>query len=953
MKSDRDKVFDFYYRKYLKKIEDEVKKRCSERPMFTIHFSKKLKDMIIKQLQQITVRTLLFEMKVCDYGEELVGTNGKEKYLDYIQRFLCDHGYQGEVSEIYPHLEECLNEYIRCITENICNMMWRFETDKEFLNKTYFKDIPCQSIKMIDTGDSDRHNGNEMVYILRLDNDKNIVYKPRSLAADVVFGKLIDWISEGTGIRYWWNHNCDREDYGWSEWVSDQSCESDEQLSNYYIRIGMLLCVCYILGTTDIHYENLISCGEYPIIVDLETCAGNGGLLEHVPKELGVTRLYQESVLHSGILPANIMGKDGKRIDVSAIRGISKPSLSLITVPVIVNAGSTDMHIDYRHLPVKKGKNLARLRGRFFKPEQFLEEIQHGFEMAYRYLMNHKAELQEYIIKFSDVPIRYLVRDTQQYVVLLMASYNMEWMKNKESRRQFLYENMLRGIKKKDAKALWVVKQETDALLRGDIPYFYYNMKNTSLYAGKDAEYQNFFEKPVEVYLKERIFRMGEADLQRQIKFIDMSLKKIKESRKKKLKYYNRKQAISFVSESDIAEQIGELILKEAIYSEDGIDISWISHNVNGEGRTGQVQLMGMYLYKGIAGVAIFMSLLAQKTDKEKYRICRDRLIHKLFRYTEQLYERICIDKDFSIKYKTGAFTGEASIAYSYQILYKITSDMQFLKMMEKHCQVLSLIITGDRMYDVLEGNAGTIMVLLNAYELTKNEQYINWAKNAGEWLLNQVTKYENGMGWVHPLVGKALTGFAHGASGIMMALLRLSFVTREKRFADTAWEAYQYEESFFDSAYQDWQDLRGERKLKKCISSMAWCHGWGGIVMTRFTCAKYADVYIQDKARYNEVLSWREKAKRILKSHIDGYQSYKNCCLCHGLCGSLVMVSQINEDNGNAWKEDLIQCMTKNNKLNPEITEYRNMGFMNGMSGIGCVLLMPFRQIAEILYIG
>jgi lantibiotic modifying enzyme len=48
-------------------------------------------------------------------------------------------------------------------------------------------------------------------------------------------------------------------------------CQNQEEIKRYYQRAGQLLCLLYVLGANDCHNENLIACGEYPVLVDLET----------------------------------------------------------------------------------------------------------------------------------------------------------------------------------------------------------------------------------------------------------------------------------------------------------------------------------------------------------------------------------------------------------------------------------------------------------------------------------------------------------------------------------------------------------------------------------------------------------------------------------------------------------------------------------------------------------
>lgn len=97
-------------------------------------------------------------------------------------------------------------------------------------------------------------------------------------------------------------------------------------------------------------------------------------------------------------------------------------------------------------------------------------------------------------------------------------------------------------------------------------------------------------------------------------------------------------------------------------------------------------------------------------------------------------------------------------------------------------------------------------------------------------------------MGWVHRSAGAALTGFAHGTAGIMLALARLGHDAKEGRYLEAAYQAYRYEEHYYREEQQDWADLRDTGDASQEEPRMAWCHGWGGIVMTRVEAEKYVE---------------------------------------------------------------------------------------------------------------
>lgn len=101
-----------------------------------------------------------------------------------------------------------------------------------------------------------------------------------------------------------------------------KSCKSEEQLKRYYTRLGEQLFLAYLLGTKDLHYENIVASGEYPALIDLENLVN----LQHNQKRITVNDEvhYQlsQSVLFMGILPFYYRGREWQGVDTSAVSGM-------------------------------------------------------------------------------------------------------------------------------------------------------------------------------------------------------------------------------------------------------------------------------------------------------------------------------------------------------------------------------------------------------------------------------------------------------------------------------------------------------------------------------------------------------------------------------------------------------------------------------------------------------
>ena len=56
--------------------------------------------------------------------------------------------------------------------------------------------------------------------------------------------------------------------------IENIPCKNESEVEHYYFRMGIHLFLGYALGATDLHGENIIAHGEYPVIIDMETYPG-------------------------------------------------------------------------------------------------------------------------------------------------------------------------------------------------------------------------------------------------------------------------------------------------------------------------------------------------------------------------------------------------------------------------------------------------------------------------------------------------------------------------------------------------------------------------------------------------------------------------------------------------------------------------------------------------------
>ncbi|NOM35868.1 DUF4135 domain-containing protein, partial [Klebsiella pneumoniae] len=60
-------------------------------------------------------------------------------------------------------------------------------------------------------------------------------------------------------------------DHSYEEFIDYLPLEQKKKLPEYYYNFGVLLAFIYLFNGSDIHFENLISYGDMPVIIDFET----------------------------------------------------------------------------------------------------------------------------------------------------------------------------------------------------------------------------------------------------------------------------------------------------------------------------------------------------------------------------------------------------------------------------------------------------------------------------------------------------------------------------------------------------------------------------------------------------------------------------------------------------------------------------------------------------------
>lgn len=884
---------------------------------------------LLKKLEHICIRTLIYELHMCKSRGELEGSNKKEEYIFFCGRII-NSGWRRKLEEKYPLLKRSVYEVIVSCGRLYLDMLNRLEKDKEDIRIILCRGQRFERVADI-TGDiADSHRGGQSVLKVHLDNGCTVIYKPHPIDNEQNFDNLMECMGKACGMTMYNISRICRDGYGWESCVKKKSCDTKAEVKCFYQRIGSYIFVFYLLGTNDIHEENVIACGEYPVIVDLENILG-------MPKSTKCSnmmermKLYLEtSVLYSGMLPAAKWQQDGGNVNVSGIGGGGKTRLPF-KLPVIAGAGTSDIRITYQYPEFEPMQNTPVYQGACVSPEQYEREILDGFTKAYHFAMGHSKLVEEWLRSFKAVKSRYLLTDTQRYAMCLNSSYHPSLMRDGGDRQLYLY-TMCYGRDLAKPGVLEIVRSETKDLCMHDIPYFYFCGSDRHLYNSHDEPVKNYFSHTAYELMLDRLRGLCESDLKHQAGLIHITLNIQNEVQVNRKLTGITKSDRSIPAEKDylkLAEKVMENVMKSAVYF--GEEPGWYAVNMASFGAEGwRIEPMHMYLYGGVMGIALLSHMMEKYTKKEKYVSLSQTLDKQLFSYTAQL-EGMHLGS-----LRVGIYNGEMSIVYGYLCLYRLTGKEIYLEYACRHADLVLPAISREENCDLLDGLAGVVWGMLMLYEISGKVQYLEAAKAAGDFLCRKACHMEEGAGWLINGEERPLLGMSHGNAGIAAALTKLYDASKEDKYYVLLREALAYENQYYSEELNNWIDFRvkDEEERRKTDTS-AWCHGAGGILASRLMMRNMV----------------KEDLKGVVEQDIEraGKKLKEQClregmCLCHGSCGNVLLLQEFDGDSQAVKDYDAYIC----GKLSEDTftflaQERHNPGLMNGFAGAAYYMLKQY----------
>lgn len=893
---------------------------------------------LVQKMVNVSYRTIVQEITLTKNEGRLKGKDSKERNLYFTDTLLKDQKYLKDTYKSYSELVRILLVITTNTIEFLKEILTQTETEMKQINQIFFSGNQGL-LRAIEMGKGDTHNHGKTVCRLEF-TQGTLIYKPRDLGMEDKFSLLLDWLKnvnqELQPIYAAKVHNIGKS--GWMEFIENEECKSEQEVSDFYYRMGELLCILYTFSSKDFHCENVVAKGASPVLIDLETLFSINMELKIEDAHDSIIDSIRNSVVGTALVPTLLPNNNTQDVIEIGALGSGKQRVSPFKTNVLKNLDSDEISIEMEQRVIPNDKNFPILEGTCFGCEMYLNEIREGFRKLYIWIMNHN-ELYCNKVKelFEKERCRVIYKNTGVYTQLLTTSNHPSLLYNKVDREVYFHRLglLIPNIEEFNEKRLYQL--EIELMLNEDIPMFYVYMNRTDIMYGNDETFGMKCPLSAMEESEKKIKSMNEIDLRRQIALINTSFigSKLKTDLKlnTNLSFENHQEIYLDSERREIVDKIANLCCERALQYKN--EIGFIGMTGFGDNYF-KIFPAGNYLYNGNAGIAIFLFELGRQLKNDHYIEFGKKALNSV------KYD-LCKKIESGKVYSYGAFDG--LFGEVYLLIYAVNKKgIKLDEVKEIFTNTIDLIsnhLDEIKRIDMIAGLAGVLGVILTINQLedfAEKEACVQVAKRIVNKLLSCAKENEDGtLTWTE----NEDIGYAHGNAGVMTQLGRYYDLTKEFRVIPYIQKALQFERIHkYNETNETW-------KIRENSRYNSWCNGIAGLLLCKMELLKVLKDDCNLKREMNTII---EQLKKI------GFGD--NGSICHGDIGNISIIQYAAESLHNetlyqqceAFKDAFRKSYVLDNWSMFEGIE--DWGLMTGVAGIGLGLLEDFHSVVDVLYL-
>ncbi|MEX2804386.1 DUF4135 domain-containing protein [Streptococcus sp. H31] len=404
---------------------------------------------------------------------------------------LLDDSFVADFHTAYPLVKErchiVLKNYLKRILEVFDKLK---DYQSALLNFINVQNVENLDISSLDIFQGDFHK-QTFVAIVELHQHK-IVFKRRPNIGEQLL-EIFSYQFQNAGLNLpVIKSKLLNEELTIQEFIEPTASElTDEEIENFYFKFGMMTAVFTILGSKDLHQENLIATRKGPYFIDLEAAI------------TGQRLLNDYSLLKtSHLFNCNEKQYVNKDIDLSAFSG---KTASFSTYQVI-NKGTDEIRMGYNEMTKKQYNIPNNQQGEEVNPEDYAEFLIRGFDQAITVFQKFRSSFMEAFNKLDYYNYRLVLRNTAFYGIYLHHLNLPIYTKDKART-----EHLLSLLEKNSTRDTKIIQEEIKHLRQMEVPYF------TISQFGE-------LKKIKELFLK-RLMNLNSSDFAREKHYLLMALK--------------------------------------------------------------------------------------------------------------------------------------------------------------------------------------------------------------------------------------------------------------------------------------------------------------------------------------------------------------------------------------------------------------------------------------------
>jgi type 2 lantibiotic biosynthesis protein LanM len=516
----------------------------------------------------------------------------------------------------YPVLARQVTTLIDAWLAGSIEMISRLVTDTSALLRARLLPLGG-ALVAADIGRGDTHRGGRSVTVLTWDDGSKLVYKPRSLAVDVHFGELLSWVNGHhivPELRAPRVNDCGT--HGWMEFVEARACTDADEVARFYARQGALLALAHVLDGVDLHGENVIACGEHPMLIDLEALLHPR--VEESERSAGAAlSSMRDSVLRVGLLPepSSDGGYDGSGLG-------SGEGMWKVAMPVWSGHGTDELRVKREWVPASPTAHRPMLDGHPVSALTHRATLTRSFNATLSLVARERTMLLAPggpIARFARDEVRAILRPTELYGLLLRETFHPDLLRDATDRDR-AFDRLSLGTEGQPWLARAMDAERAD-LWRGDIPYFTVYASSRDLVTSTGELVERFFPESAMTSVARKIEALDDDERARQGWFVDSALTALGsagDAERLRAKVYAPTAAETADTDASLVSTacvLGDRLATLALRR--GSDVDWLGLAFRNE--RWEVMPVGASLADGKLGIALFLAMLGRAASEPSY----------------------------------------------------------------------------------------------------------------------------------------------------------------------------------------------------------------------------------------------------------------------------------------------------------------------------------------------